>query len=80
MSIGVRLGLRVRTGRGLRSGKAALGGFGFGGLTWVLLGTVGAWNVAPSLPLVAAAAAPGGWPGGAPWVRAGPVPRASGVP
>ena len=51
-----------------------------GGLGWVWLGRVWARYSAPSIPSVAAAAAPGGLPGEAPWARAGPVPRAGGVP
>ena len=55
-------------------GKAALGGNGLGRLLWVWLGLV--WYFAPSLPLAAAAAAPGEVPG----ARAGSVPRARVVP
>ena len=76
MPIGVRLGVGARTGRGLPWGKAALGGYGLGKLTWVLLSLVWARYLAPSLPSAAAAAVPSEAPG----ALAGPVPRTSGVP
>ena len=72
---GVRVGAGGRTGCSPPSGKAALGGYGLGGLVWVWLGLVWARYLAPSLPSAAAAAAPGEALG----ARAGPVPRAGGV-
>ena len=59
----VRLGAGGRTGRSRPVGKAALGGYGLGGLVWVWLGLVWAQYFAPSLPSAAAAAAPGEAPG-----------------
>ena len=70
------LGRRGVTGRGCPVGKAALGGYGLGGLVWVWLGLVWARYFAPSLPSAAAAAAPGEAPG----ARAGATSRAGGVP
>ena len=67
---GVRSGARGRTGRCRPVGKAALGGFGLGGLVWVWLGLVWARYFAPSLPSAAAAVAPGEAPG----ARAGATP------
>ena len=76
MPIGMRLGLVGQTGRGLPSGKAALGGYGFGGVTWVRLGLVWAPYLALSLPSAAAVAVTGEEPR----AHVGPVPRAGGVP
>ena len=73
---GVRSGAGGRTGRSRPVGKAALGGYGLGGLVWVWLGLVWARYFAPSLPSAAAAAAPGEVPG----ARAEATPRARGVP
>ena len=63
MPIGVPLGVGGQTGCGLPSGKATYGRYGFGGLTWVLLGLVWARNLAPSLPSAAALTLPGEAPG-----------------
>ena len=73
---GERLGAGRPTCRVRPVRKAALGGNGLGGLVWVWLGLVWARYFAPSLPLAAAAAAPGE----APEARAGSAPRARGVP
>ena len=54
----------------------ALGGNGLGALVWVSVQLVWARYFAPSLPIAAAAAAPGEAPG----ARAGSVPRVCGVP
>ena len=53
MPIGVRLRVRARMGLGLPSEKAALGGYGWGGLKWVWLGLVWAPYLTPSLPSAA---------------------------
>ena len=76
MPDGVRTGTGGRTGRGLPLGKAALGGYGLGGLVWMWLGLVWARYFAPSLPPAAAAAAAGELLG----ARAGATPCAGGVP
>ena len=73
---GVRSGAGGQRGRGRPVGKAALGGYGLGGLVWVWLGLLWARYFAPSLPSAAAAAAPGQAPG----AHAGATPRAGGVP
>ena len=80
MSIGVPLGVGERTGHGLPSGKAALDGYGLGGLTWVWLALLWAHYLAPSLLSAEAAAAPVRWFREAPRRRPGPVPRACSVP
>ena len=73
---GVRMAAGGRTGRGLPSGKAPLGGYGLGQLVWVWLGLVWARYFAPSLPPAAAAAAPGE----ALRARAGAAPCAASLP
>ena len=73
---GERSGAGGRTCRVRPVGQAALGGNGLGGLVWVWVGFVWARYFAPSLPLAAAAAAPGEASG----AHAGSVPRARGVP
>ena len=66
---GVRLGAG---GRGLPSGKAALGGYGLGELVWVWLGLLWARYLPPFLPSATALPVPGEALG----ARVGPVPRA----
>ena len=73
---GERSGAGGRTCRVRPEGKAASGGYRFGGLVWVWLRLAWGRYSAPSLPLAAAAAATGE----APRARAVSVPRACGVP
>ena len=73
---GVHLGVGGRTGCGLPSGMAALGGYRFWGLVWVWLGLVWVRHLVPSPPSAAAVVVLGEAPG----VCAGPVRRAGGVP
>ena len=72
---GERSGAGGRTCRVLPVGKAALGGYSWGGLVWLWLGLAWAPYLAHSLPSAAAAAAPAEALG----ARAGSVPRARGV-